>query len=44
VARHLELLERLEDAADLEEVRSALSDPQNAEPIPWEALKAELDL
>ena len=40
----LELLERLEDAADLEEVRSALSDPENAKPIPWEKLKADLDL
>jgi len=33
-----------EDAADLEEVRSALTDPENAKPIPWETLKAELDL
>jgi prevent-host-death family protein len=40
----LELLERLEDAADLEEVRSALSDPENATPIPREKLKADLDL
>jgi hypothetical protein len=40
----LELLERLENAADLEEIRSALSDPDNAEPIPWERLKTELGL
>ncbi len=40
----LELLERLENAADLEEIHSALSDPDNAEPIPWERLKVELGL
>jgi prevent-host-death family protein len=40
----LELLERLEKAADLEEIRSALSDPDNAEQIPWERLKTELGL
>jgi prevent-host-death family protein len=40
----LELLERFENAADVEEIRAALSDPDNAEPIPWESLKAELGL
>jgi prevent-host-death family protein len=40
----LELLERLENAADVEEIRTALSDPDNAEPIPWERLKADLGL
>jgi prevent-host-death family protein len=40
----LELLERLENAADVEEIRTALSDPDNAEPIPWERLKAQLGL
>jgi prevent-host-death family protein len=40
----LELLERLENAADLEEIRSALSDPENADQIPWERLKTELGL
>jgi prevent-host-death family protein len=40
----LELLERLENAADVEEIRTALSDPDNAEPIPWERLKVELGL
>jgi prevent-host-death family protein len=40
----LELLERLENAADVEEIRTALSDPDNAEPILWERLKAELGL
>ena len=40
----LELLESLEDARDLDEVRAALSDPANREAIGWEALKAELQL
>ena len=40
----LELLERLENPADLEEIRSALSDPDNVEPIPWEKLKTDLGL
>jgi prevent-host-death family protein len=40
----LELLERLENAADVEEIRTALSDPDNTEPIPWERLKADLGL
>lgn len=40
----LDLLESLEDARDLDEVRAALSDPANREHIGWEALKAELQL
>lgn len=40
----LDLLEELEDARDLEEVRAALADPANRERIDWEALKARLDL
>lgn len=40
----LELLESLEDARDLDEVRAALSDPTNRDRIGWEALKAELQL
>ena len=40
----LELLERLEDAADLEEIRAALADPENATPIPWERVKGDLGL
>lgn len=40
----LELLEALEDAHDLDEVRAALSDPANGDRIGWEALKAELRL
>ena len=38
----LELLEALEDARDLDEVRAALADPENEQPISWEELKAEL--
>lgn len=40
----LELLEALEDRADLEAVRAALADPGNAEPIAWDELKASLGL
>jgi prevent-host-death family protein len=40
----LELLEDLEDARDLNEVRAALSDPENRERVGWEALKADLGL
>lgn len=40
----LELLEQLEDAADLDEVRSALAHPGNHERIGWGELKAQLDL
>jgi prevent-host-death family protein len=43
-AEDLELLEALEDRADLEAARAALADPQNAELIPWEQVKAELGL
>jgi prevent-host-death family protein len=38
----LELLERLEDAADLEAIREALADPENAQPIPWDRVKSQL--
>ena len=31
----LELLEQLEDAADLDAVREALADPNNATPVAW---------
>lgn len=37
-----ELLERLEDAADLDAARSALAEP--GEPVEWTALKADLGL
>jgi prevent-host-death family protein len=37
-----ELLERLEDAADLEAARQALAEP--GEPVEWEAFKAKLGL
>ena len=39
-----ELLEAIEDARDLDEVRSAMADPANRECIGWEGLKAELGL
>lgn len=43
-AEDLDLLERLEDVADLRAVADALADPQNQEPpVPWEELEAELD-
>ena len=40
----LELLETLEDARDLDEVRAALADPADRERIGWEDLKAQLGL
>ena len=40
----LELLESLEDARDLEEVRAALADLGNRDRIGWEELKARLAL
>jgi len=40
----LELLEALEDRDDLEAARAALADPENAEPISWEQVKADLGL
>ena len=40
----LELLEALEDRADLDSVREALADPANAEPIAWSQVKASLGL
>lgn len=40
----IELIERLEDRLDLEAARDALADPDNAVPIPWEQVEAELGL
>jgi hypothetical protein len=40
----LELLEQLEDQADVEAIRRALADPANAEPIPWEQVRGDLGL
>ena len=40
----LDLLESLEDASDLDEVRAALADPANRERVGWEELKARLAL
>lgn len=38
------LLESLEDALDVEDVRKALADPANRKRIPWEKVKLELGL
>lgn len=38
----VELLERLEDELDLQAAREALADPNNAVPIAWEQVEAEL--
>ena len=40
----LDLLEELEDARDLDEMRAALADPANRELIDWDELKARLNL
>ena len=40
----LELLEQIEDAADLDEVRHALADPANRERVAWDDLKKQLGL
>jgi prevent-host-death family protein len=40
----LELIEALEDARDLDDVRAALDDPDNRERIAWDDLKAQLGL
>ena len=40
----LDLLEALEDARDLDEVRGALADPENRDRVGWEDLKAKLGL
>lgn len=43
-AEDLELLEQLEDAADLRAAHEALADAENqGPPIPWEELEAGLD-
>ena len=42
-AEDLELLEALEDAADLKAIAEALADPENgSRPIPWEQVAKEL--
>jgi prevent-host-death family protein len=42
-AEDLELLEALEDAADLRAIAQALADPENvAPPIPWRQIEKEL--
>jgi prevent-host-death family protein len=42
-AEDLDLLEALEDAADLRAIADALADPENASPpIPWEQIETEL--
>lgn len=40
----LELIEAIEDARDLDEVRAALADPANRERVGWDELKAQLNL
>ena len=40
----VEFLERLEDEYDLNEAMAVLADPETANPIPWEQVKAELGL
>ncbi len=40
----LDLLESIEDARDLDDVRAALADPANRERIGWEELKTQLEL
>ena len=40
----LELIEALEDARDLDDVRAALADPDNRDRVAWDDLKAQLDL
>ncbi len=40
----LRLLEALDDELDVEAIKAALADPENAEPIPWEKVKAQLGL
>lgn len=40
----LDLLEQLEDAADLDAVREALADPKSATPVAWPDIKAQLGL
>ena len=40
----LELIEALEDARDLDDVRAALADPSNRDRIGWDDLKAHLGL
>lgn len=40
----VEFMERMEDELDLQAAREALADPENAVPIPWEQVKAELGL
>ncbi len=40
----LELIEAVEDAHDLDEVRASLADPTNRERIGWDDLKGQLGL
>lgn len=40
----LELLEQIEDAADLDDVRAALAEPDARQRVAWDDLKAQLGL
>ena len=40
----IEFIERIEDELDRHAAVEALADPENADPIPWEQVKANLGL
>lgn len=40
----LDLLEAIENARDLDDVRDALADPENRDRVGWEDLKAKLGI
>ena len=40
----VEFIERLEDALDRQTALEALADPDNTQTIPWERIKADLEL
>jgi prevent-host-death family protein len=40
----LDLLEQIEDAADLDDVRAALAEPDARQRVAWEDLKSQLGL
>jgi prevent-host-death family protein len=40
----LDLLEQIEDAADLDDVRAALAEPDGRQRVAWEDLKSQLGL
>lgn len=40
----VEFIERMEDELDLKAAMEAVADPENAVPIPWDQVEAELNL